>query len=131
MDTDGSLEISFNEWRDFLLYAPSTDIHELIHYWRHSTVSKFFLLFFLLLYHVKADKWNYKMTETLKLVWKKILCIRQYQVNNIYYAFSWNLNQFYKCIDLVCRLEYDLDKNIHLLMKYLDLNRFYLCTDYY
>lgn len=37
MDQDGSLEISFNEWRDFLLYAPSTDIHELIHYWRHST----------------------------------------------------------------------------------------------
>lgn len=39
MDKDGSLEISFNEWRDFLLYAPSTDIHELILYWRHSTVS--------------------------------------------------------------------------------------------
>ncbi|XP_022192471.1 calcium-binding mitochondrial carrier protein SCaMC-1-B isoform X1 [Nilaparvata lugens] len=37
MDQDGSLEISFNEWRDFLLYAPSTDIHELIRYWRHST----------------------------------------------------------------------------------------------
>ncbi|XP_075230199.1 short Calcium-binding Mitochondrial Carrier [Lycorma delicatula] len=37
MDQDGSLEISFNEWRDFLLYAPSADIHALIHYWRHST----------------------------------------------------------------------------------------------
>lgn len=36
MDQDGSLEISFNEWRDFLLYAPSTDIHDLIRYWRHS-----------------------------------------------------------------------------------------------
>ncbi|XP_012286684.1 calcium-binding mitochondrial carrier protein SCaMC-2 isoform X1 [Orussus abietinus] len=37
MDKDGSLNISFNEWRDFLLYAPGTDIHELIQYWRHST----------------------------------------------------------------------------------------------
>ncbi|XP_015586027.1 calcium-binding mitochondrial carrier protein SCaMC-2 isoform X3 [Cephus cinctus] len=37
MDQDGSLNISFNEWRDFLLYAPSTNIHEIILYWRHST----------------------------------------------------------------------------------------------
>lgn len=39
MDKDGSLEISFEEWRDFLLYCPFTDLHELIKYWRHSTVS--------------------------------------------------------------------------------------------
>ncbi|CAH0383440.1 unnamed protein product [Bemisia tabaci] len=37
MDKDGSLEISFNEWRDYLLYAPTTDIRDLINYWRHST----------------------------------------------------------------------------------------------
>ncbi|XP_066590260.1 calcium-binding mitochondrial carrier protein SCaMC-2 isoform X3 [Prorops nasuta] len=37
MDKDGSLNISFNEWRDFLFYAPGTSIHELIQYWRHST----------------------------------------------------------------------------------------------
>ncbi|XP_067646768.1 mitochondrial adenyl nucleotide antiporter SLC25A24-B isoform X2 [Eurosta solidaginis] len=37
MDQDGSLNISFNEWRDFLLLAPSTDIHDLIKFWRHST----------------------------------------------------------------------------------------------
>ncbi|XP_055912517.1 mitochondrial adenyl nucleotide antiporter SLC25A25 isoform X1 [Eupeodes corollae] len=37
MDQDGSLNISFNEWRDFLLLAPSTDIHGLIKFWRHST----------------------------------------------------------------------------------------------
>ncbi|KAF6202023.1 hypothetical protein GE061_004419 [Apolygus lucorum] len=41
MDQDGSLEISYNEWRDFLLYAPYTNIHDLIRYWRHSTVSNF------------------------------------------------------------------------------------------
>lgn len=38
MDQDGSLSINFNEWRDFLMYAPSDDIHELIKYWRHTTV---------------------------------------------------------------------------------------------
>ncbi|XP_025832513.1 calcium-binding mitochondrial carrier protein SCaMC-2 isoform X2 [Agrilus planipennis] len=37
MDQDGSLNISYDEWRDFLLLAPSADIHQLIHYWRHST----------------------------------------------------------------------------------------------
>eukprot|EP00102_Acyrthosiphon_pisum_P004332 XP_001947794.1 PREDICTED: calcium-binding mitochondrial carrier protein SCaMC-1-B-like [Acyrthosiphon pisum] len=36
MDKDGSLEISFEEWRDFLLYCPFTDLHDLIKYWRHS-----------------------------------------------------------------------------------------------
>lgn len=39
MDQDGSLNISFNEWRDFLLLAPSDNIQEIIKYWRHSTVS--------------------------------------------------------------------------------------------
>ncbi|EDW41254.1 GM24660 [Drosophila sechellia] len=38
MDKDGSLNISFNEWRDFMLLAPSTDIHDLIKFWRHSTM---------------------------------------------------------------------------------------------
>jgi solute carrier family 25 phosphate transporter 23/24/25/41 len=37
MDVDGSLNISFDEWRDYLLLAPSTNIHDLINYWRHST----------------------------------------------------------------------------------------------
>lgn len=37
MDQDGSLNISYDEWRDFLLLAPSTNIQELITYWRHST----------------------------------------------------------------------------------------------
>ncbi|KAG5682049.1 hypothetical protein PVAND_011437 [Polypedilum vanderplanki] len=37
MDKDGSLQISFNDWRDFMLLAPSSDLHELLKYWRHST----------------------------------------------------------------------------------------------
>lgn len=39
MDKDGSLTISFNEWRDFLLYAPSSDLLGLIEYWHHTNVS--------------------------------------------------------------------------------------------
>jgi len=39
MDQDGSLNISFNEWRDFLLYAPSTNLRDIIEYWHHTTVS--------------------------------------------------------------------------------------------
>lgn len=52
MDQDGSLNISFDEWRDFLLYAPTNDIHELIRYWRHSTASTFstILFSFLIIY---------------------------------------------------------------------------------
>ncbi|EAT44005.1 AAEL004589-PA [Aedes aegypti] len=37
MDKDGSLNIDYDEWRDFLLLAPSSDLHELVKYWRHST----------------------------------------------------------------------------------------------
>lgn len=37
MDQDGSLTISYDEWRDFLLLAPTMDLRELIDYWRHST----------------------------------------------------------------------------------------------
>lgn len=39
MDQDGSLNISFDEWRDFLLYAPSTTLRDIIEYWHHTTVS--------------------------------------------------------------------------------------------
>ncbi|XP_011690993.1 PREDICTED: calcium-binding mitochondrial carrier protein SCaMC-2-like isoform X4 [Wasmannia auropunctata] len=37
MDQDGSLNISFNEWRDFLLYAPSSTLLDIIEYWHHTT----------------------------------------------------------------------------------------------
>lgn len=37
VDQDDSLIISYDEWRDFLLLAPSHDIHGLINFWRHST----------------------------------------------------------------------------------------------
>lgn len=51
MDTDGTLDITFDEWRNYLLYAPSTDIRDLIGYWRHSTVST--ILIFLYHYSVQ------------------------------------------------------------------------------
>nr|SVE76807.1 EOG090X0MQF [Daphnia longispina] len=38
IDKDGSLDIGFNEWRDFLLFHPTADLSEIINYWRHSTL---------------------------------------------------------------------------------------------
>ena len=46
MDKDGSLDISFEEWRDFLLYCPFTNLYNLIKYWRHSTVSMVYYMDF-------------------------------------------------------------------------------------
>lgn len=68
MDQDGSLNISFNEWRDFLLLAPSSDIHDLIKFWRHSTVSTIFicfifissLLYLLLIFPYVFREFNYE-----------------------------------------------------------------------
>ena len=38
IDKDGSLDIGFSEWRDFLLFHPTTDLKEIFQFWRHSTV---------------------------------------------------------------------------------------------
>lgn len=37
MDKDGTLDISFDEWRDYLLFHPSANLHDIIQYWRHAT----------------------------------------------------------------------------------------------
>lgn len=37
VDKDDTLVISYDEWRDFLLLAPSHDIHTILKFWRHST----------------------------------------------------------------------------------------------
>uniref|UniRef100_T1JKC1 EF-hand domain-containing protein n=1 Tax=Strigamia maritima TaxID=126957 RepID=T1JKC1_STRMM len=38
MDRDGTLEIDFDEWRDYLLFHSSTDLHDIMKSWRHATV---------------------------------------------------------------------------------------------
>ena len=38
---DHSLDISFEEWRDYLLFHPSADLADIISHWRHNTVSSF------------------------------------------------------------------------------------------
>ena len=35
---DHSLDISFEEWRDYLLFHPSADLADIIASWRHNTV---------------------------------------------------------------------------------------------
>ncbi|KAF0289177.1 Calcium-binding mitochondrial carrier protein SCaMC-1-B [Amphibalanus amphitrite] len=37
MDKDGTLVINFGEWRDYLLFHPSSELHDILQYWRHST----------------------------------------------------------------------------------------------
>lgn len=39
IDTDGTMTIDWNEWRDYFLFNPVTDIEEIIRFWKHSTVS--------------------------------------------------------------------------------------------
>ena len=39
MDKDDTLLINWNEWRDYLLMHPSSDITEIVHFWRHAMVS--------------------------------------------------------------------------------------------
>lgn len=38
MDKDGTLKIDYNEWRNFLLLSPAQNIHDLLRYWRHSSI---------------------------------------------------------------------------------------------
>lgn len=44
MDSDKSLNISYDEWRDYLLLAPSTDLHDILKFWRHSTVCSLLII---------------------------------------------------------------------------------------
>jgi len=37
IDDDNSLDISFEEWRDYLLFHPSSNIDEIIEYWRQES----------------------------------------------------------------------------------------------
>ncbi|KAG1659261.1 Calcium-binding mitochondrial carrier protein SCaMC-2-B [Nymphon striatum] len=37
IDKDGSLDIGFDEWRDYLLFHPSSELHDIILFWRHAT----------------------------------------------------------------------------------------------
>ncbi|XP_041064278.1 calcium-binding mitochondrial carrier protein SCaMC-1-A-like [Carcharodon carcharias] len=38
MDEDRTMTVDWNEWRDHFLFNPATNIQEIIHFWKHSTV---------------------------------------------------------------------------------------------
>ncbi|XP_005388885.1 PREDICTED: calcium-binding mitochondrial carrier protein SCaMC-1-like isoform X2 [Chinchilla lanigera] len=38
MDSDGTLTIDWNEWRDYFLLYPATSVNEIIHFWKRSTI---------------------------------------------------------------------------------------------
>lgn len=37
IDSDGTMTVDWNEWRDYFLFNPVTDIEEIIRFWKHST----------------------------------------------------------------------------------------------
>ncbi|KAK2106940.1 hypothetical protein P7K49_016454 [Saguinus oedipus] len=37
IDADGTMTVDWNEWRDYFLFNPATDIEEIIRFWKHST----------------------------------------------------------------------------------------------
>lgn len=39
IDVDGTMSLDWNEWRDHFLFNPADNLQEIIHYWKHSTVS--------------------------------------------------------------------------------------------
>ena len=39
MDQDGNVKISWEEWRDFLILQPNTNLKSIFNIWSHSTVS--------------------------------------------------------------------------------------------
>ncbi|TSN30228.1 Calcium-binding mitochondrial carrier protein SCaMC-1 [Bagarius yarrelli] len=38
IDVDGTMTVEWNEWREHFLFNPATDLDEILHYWKHSTV---------------------------------------------------------------------------------------------
>ncbi|XP_058515735.1 mitochondrial adenyl nucleotide antiporter SLC25A24 isoform X1 [Ochotona princeps] len=37
IDADGTMTVDWNEWRDYFLFNPATDIEEIVRFWKHST----------------------------------------------------------------------------------------------
>ncbi|XP_064136046.1 mitochondrial adenyl nucleotide antiporter SLC25A24-like [Loxodonta africana] len=38
IDSDGTLTVERNEWRSYFLFNPATDVDDIIHFWKRSTV---------------------------------------------------------------------------------------------
>ena len=45
MDKDETLKINYDEFREYLLLHPSSDIWDIVHYWRHASVSVYVRVF--------------------------------------------------------------------------------------
>ena len=52
INEDNSLDISFEEWRDYLLFHPSSDLADIINHWRNHTVSRHIVCYHLSGYYL-------------------------------------------------------------------------------
>lgn len=74
MDQDKTLKVNWKEWREYHLLNPSGhSMHDIIQFWRHSTVSRFY----------------FKSTILLLL---RILDIVVFKASkSVYFSWNWNL----------------------------------------
>ena len=58
MDKDETLKINYDEFREYLLLHPSSNIWDIVHYWRHASVSVYMRVF----WRAASLKNNWQMT---------------------------------------------------------------------
>jgi len=99
---DNSLDISFEEWRDYLLFHPSAELHDIITHWRHNSVSLFFhytytrTLIIAPLAHIHTGHFctqycEKKMLRFLTILSKTFRFVNQGKLWTKCYPINWNL----------------------------------------
>ena len=98
MDKDQTLLINWNEWREFHLLHPVTDVKEIMKYWRHSGVGYFYIKtrfsYFsqLRISHIKnIHGYEYIMTFFFVHVWQ-IFCDVVHTLSGCIAAVRWDVS---------------------------------------
>lgn len=59
MDSDGSMTVDWDEWRDYFFLHPAKNITDIVRFWKHSTVRLFCILLLLLFFNCCYCKYHY------------------------------------------------------------------------